>query len=886
MATLFQLQEGLVKASESGNDEHVSILSDAIREHPTYQNQGKEALSQGFKGLSGDERKKAIRNSTAQAMGIKPSDLDADRGMGGIGRLQFKALPTQKDKLNFLEKSYGRENLNVVNIGGSDEFLYRDEAETGGKWRRVDEEGVSLADFTTDVFSVAPEVGGAVLGGIKGAAAGSAIAPGAGTLVGGVLGAAAGGFGGAVTGDVAARASTGQDLQVMEAAGRRLGEVPRNIAYDAAFLGAGKLATKGFGKGTSTAVSESAERLGAEDLLTAGQRSSKDSALRESEVLGEIGEGSMFTRGLSKQLGAQREFVQGKVDARSSSKVNFEKAFENYSNRLNASNSKLVDQARVADAKLGQALKKSTEFRAQRVGANQEISDVATGERLMKTLKPELDDAIARKNEAFAERDRVAEQFGKKIEVGELQKSINKGLAKRGVAKESRINALLSSEEALGQVVKEGEVLTLPRLQTIIGDIDSSLPQKGSGFTGPQRDAIQVSRELKKLRDKALAASDQVVQDSWENADKVFKEDFGRFERGTLSSMLDREKLASGDGWPFKKTPTEVTSMAVSDPNAAKELLDATKNSPAVRSALKKAVIHKATSGTGKIKISPDSIRAIWGKSDAAKRIQYIDELNRFIDSSKISPSKFDAQKINELFGAGSPKGKREAMKAVKERAIAEKERSDLIANGLIKKVANGTIEPPENAYQFAEDMLNKSVSVGDAQSFMSRLTETERDALGAEVFGELVRRARDGDKLMSKASMNRVLGGKSSRNKIDAVSGEGTTQTLEDLATLYESASVKASNKGAKARVGFSGLLNPFFVISNLGEGVFSRVFAAAHGSKILRNALTDNPEADRALQEMMGKLLGTSQGVSALMKEAEKDPNLQELLNNVGQG
>jgi hypothetical protein len=48
----------------------------------------------------------------------------------------------------------------------------------------------------------------------------------------------------------------------------------------------------------------------------------------------------------------------------------------------------------------------------------------------------------------------------------------------------------------------------------------------------------------------------------------------------------------------------------------------------------------------------------------------------------------------------------------------------------------------------------------------------------------------------------------------------------------------------------------------------------------------LTDNPEADRALQEMMGKLLGTSQGVTALMTEAEKDPNMQELLNNVGQG
>ena len=35
MATLFQLQEGLVKANDEGNEENVRILSDAIREHPS-----------------------------------------------------------------------------------------------------------------------------------------------------------------------------------------------------------------------------------------------------------------------------------------------------------------------------------------------------------------------------------------------------------------------------------------------------------------------------------------------------------------------------------------------------------------------------------------------------------------------------------------------------------------------------------------------------------------------------------------------------------------------------------------------------------------------------------------------------------------------------------
>ena len=71
MATLHQLQQGLVKANQDGNEEHVAVFSDAIREHPTYQKQGQEALAKGFKALSGDERKQAIHQNTAKALGIK-----------------------------------------------------------------------------------------------------------------------------------------------------------------------------------------------------------------------------------------------------------------------------------------------------------------------------------------------------------------------------------------------------------------------------------------------------------------------------------------------------------------------------------------------------------------------------------------------------------------------------------------------------------------------------------------------------------------------------------------------------------------------------------------------------------------------------------------------
>lgn len=216
MATLYQLQEGLVKADELGNVEDVEVLSSAIRQHPTYQKQGKTSLSKGFGALSGDERKQAIAKNTAIALGVKPSELDAEKGMGGFSRAQFKAQPTQEDKFKFLEKTYGRENLDVLDIAGEDQFLYRDEAETGGKWRRVDEEGVSLADWTTDLAVFAPEIAGAVVGGVKGATAGFAAGGPVGALLGGAGGAAVGGFTAGSAQDIAVRAASDEDIRPAE----------------------------------------------------------------------------------------------------------------------------------------------------------------------------------------------------------------------------------------------------------------------------------------------------------------------------------------------------------------------------------------------------------------------------------------------------------------------------------------------------------------------------------------------------------------------------------------------------------------------------------------------------------------------------------------------
>lgn len=78
------------------------------------------------------------------------------------------------------------------------------------------------------------EIPGGIGGAIGGAVAGSAILPGVGTVIGGVLGGAFGSAGGSLLSDVA----TGQELDTRQAAK----EFGTSLLFDAAFMGAGKIA--------------------------------------------------------------------------------------------------------------------------------------------------------------------------------------------------------------------------------------------------------------------------------------------------------------------------------------------------------------------------------------------------------------------------------------------------------------------------------------------------------------------------------------------------------------------------------------------------------------------------------------------------------------------
>ena len=156
-----------------------------------------------FKKVSEADQRKRIQSLSAAALGVSNDDVDIHSGASFKERTVLSGLPDEQSRLEYMEKKYGADNVEMLDVGGTPKMFYRDPKSS--KLTMVDEQGASLADFTADLAGEVAPIAGAITGAVKGAAIGSAAGP-VGTLAGGVIGAAAGGFGAGVAQDVAAEA--------------------------------------------------------------------------------------------------------------------------------------------------------------------------------------------------------------------------------------------------------------------------------------------------------------------------------------------------------------------------------------------------------------------------------------------------------------------------------------------------------------------------------------------------------------------------------------------------------------------------------------------------------------------------------------------------------
>ena len=810
MATLHELQTAFVKADDAGNTEDAQAFADSIRDHPTFQGQSQKKLSKGFKALSGDKRKAQIAKHTARSLGIRESDLDAERGMGGLGRLQFKALPTQEEKLGFLEKTYGRENLKVANIGGTDQFLYKDDAETSGKWRRVDEEGVSLADFTTDLFSAAPEVAGAVIGGVKGATLGTAVAPGIGTVVGGVLGAAGVGFTGAVAGDVAARASTGQDIKLGEAVGRRASEIPMNIGLDVATLGVSRLGSKALGRRVITqsateaksALSDILNKTGGDKgMLDVIPTSDKAAAGRLSRLAKES-EGLEASR--AGKIHDQVDKVVNAARGRVATDVPVEEVIMREADILRATMKQRKDS--IAKLKIDESTAKraaSGEKKVLTAEARQglernAIEEAAKQEKLIDSTI----DRLVKKQLKGAERLRITtgESIRKSVlagkandekVVGELYQSAEKvmrapiyklrdkhsiaPIAKAYDRVMKKYNITDPAEEysyrlleaRLGKNVADdlvtlkadlaaGTTVNFSKLNSMTRRLAGKVNRKKTAaFTDDERIINDLATSMKKISDEALDRIGATASGAWKKANDEYRSRIlPRTEN--VTERAGRRIAGQSD---VGVTPEALADEALSSSQAIRQTIKSAENPNEMRQLLRGHYMTRIIDDAGEkvIKIDMDEIRPLYLKGqDAIAAAGRLREINALIKNRKVNPKTITAAEVEAIVGDPlTPSGKK-AMELLKKRGALEEAQSRETFKSL-QKMAKGEQPIPEDIHAFVDEFVK--LDARDMKQLLDRLPdEPSKNSLQRSALDHLIQSTEAGGQKGSRRSGSKMI--------------------------------------------------------------------------------------------------------------------------------
>ena len=902
MATLFQLQEGLVKADSEGNTEHVTVFSDAIREHPTYQKQSQEALSKGFKALEGDERKAAIHKHTARSLGLKESELDSDRGMGVWGRTKLSFQPTPEDKLKHLEDTYGKENLRGVDIGGSTEFLYRDEDETGGKWRRIDEEGLSLADFTGDIAGTALPIAGAI---------GAAVATGGTSLLATAGAAALGGFAASAGQDVAVRAASDEDIRLGEIAARRGKEAAFGAGVDVVTFGASRIFSKFGGKGLVDKATKGLSKS-TDDLAEAGFGTTLSPAQRTS-----VEAGDKFTTAISDRtqsrganLASANRDTLGELESVLSGGVSKNEAFAATSERIAQKLNNLQAGTETLNRKGQSAIDDAIQSEFDRLSAPRLNKD-ATGQGLRDTFIDPAVQKIEATNKANFE-DFYTDAASQKIRVdnSEITAAMKRGLAKFENLSSSQVNGIISQLTPASQKVVGGGKRGLPSLAKKAGKAPSTTikgfkeykdkineiisSNKVAGFGTTEKVAIQVLKELDELMGRELAKNPELAA-KFAKANDFYTNELLATKRGAVGSAT-KQILADE-----ALTNTQVVDKIISDPQFVREIMETAKaggaDATALKARLEDAFIANSgieTGVTGKrgITFNRGVADELFGKNGSDR----LERLNKMLKASNVKFAKLDREGVEKALNGLSEKARAEARATVIARAKKESKSRKILDNKLLKDMAEGRWTDSE---EFGKAMFSADTgTIGKAMKGIRKSAGKDADeaieGLQQDFTTELFRRTKSGAQLSSEGiplwnpnTMADLLSSKGSQ--IKRVLGDKTYRLLLDANKVMKANAVRAKG-GAdqiKARASFSGGVPHLFVVGDLFTNVSERFWGWAQGSQseFFNQLLTgvSKGDLDKRMARIVPAMIGTTRGARALDRTSDQDPELRSKLSGL---
>ena len=918
MATLEELEDALITAGESGNTKATSSISDAMRAHPTFQGNAKEKLDSGSYGLDAnlqhlgkDEKRAEMSKYMARSMGLKDSEVDVTQGMGTYGRFKLSFQPTEKDKVKHLEDTYGRENIRATEVGGKMKLLYRDEQETGGQFRAVDEEGVSLADFFGDTAGTALPIAGAV---------GAAVATGGASIPLMAGAAALGGLAAGVGQDTAVRAASGEDLQLGESFKRRGIEAAIGVPIDLVTGVGGKLLTQSLSKRAVDKTTGSVLKA----IDDVNLKYSNDVGQIEATTAMEIGEQSAkeesvragFGGAPHKQLenirirSAQiRDVMRGKQAPK-----DIESAFAGYVDDVNeqlnimrASKDKaVVDMADIIDQKIAN--------NAGRLKPKTAAGQTQRGD----SIQGAIQDAVARKEGGKVvggvefERGKLYDAAygateGAQVSLPSLEATIQSSLKDMNLPTDMAGDVIELLGERVGknsaQVVDDltrmhgnGSALTVQQVDDYLQQIakDAKLNKTGA-LTVTERHARTLHANVKALRDKVIDEQAPAARPLFKSADDHFK------QKVLPARELDVDKILSTEAsGAYSHQGEQVIDAALNSTRAVKQILKVTGNDSAVKKTLRDAYLERISANPQSLSWDDDIVTALWGSG----KVKSLQKAQAILKGRKLAMSAKTEAAFNKAMGAMDDTSRNRALNELKKAHKADTDLAEALKKKLIRAVREDKVEiNSKNAGEFVDTMNNSSPA--EINAFYKAVENGRGGVEAKEAFqqasfdrlqsitkGSSPQRAgKHSESLWTPELMDAQLKGASGK-RWEALLGKDQVKDLRDLNTIIRSASepkVAAGEIGARTggSVGQGGFTPYVLVSGSIPKWAWRKVINVAYGSKMLKPLVKaldpENVTFDDALfKKIMPAMMATQRGAKALGDEMDADPEFESWMEN----
>jgi hypothetical protein len=911
----FELQDNetgmkiLVSGENAPLEEDIPQLFAAARKNAAMQlSDGSFKMNADFSKVDKVEQRKRVQKLAGAALGTSSDDIDVDSGMGLWERTKLDLLRDENSKMEYLEKKFGSENVNSLNVGGTNKMFYRDPKTK--KMTMVDEMGASLADFTADIAGEAVTTAGAV----GGAIAGTLLAPGVGTIAGATGGAALGGFLTGVTQDVASEVATGQEVDIGDITKRRGIETAIGVPIDLATAGVGRIFSRGLaGKGANKLIAEFDKAASRVDKLleVEGARLPEVEALRTglgSKQASEIASARPRSK-LAKKLQSVRDRVgtlRESLEGRGRMGVSADE-FNRISEGIANNYKRLVSEVELTNKGLANELRGQASRKMQKL-VSPKVSEDALGSRIREYLAPGVKQIEETNN---ANWNRLREVGGTtEVPIQSITRSIKEAKDHFIRLKDPKSTSIVRELETR---MKSGEKsVSFNEFKEMIDELNDVVSSsKVAGFSEKEKVASRVLDNLSGkngLRSK-IASQNPELDEALTTAIDYYKNNLLATRRSAVGRAL-REQLADP-----AITDAQVAKLAIQDPAYIRQSLNIAKQSgggeaKALQNSLRELYLNRIGLSEGmdvknlNLAYNDDIVRALWGDRQVRELKNLQNRINQMKDVDIV---KIEQQDVNQYLNALSNDERSRIVRSIKQRNRNNLKLDQIEISSLNKLLApvRGKrtktfgdspmtgMELSEFAEKFVKarpDQVKRTIKLLEDQGDKVGMQAFRQSYVGKlfDSFGSGAQVDRFGNPLWNPESFAKQMqkGKREYLNAKTILGQSGVDDLLAANKVLQEAAETTGLNVQDIFQPRYSltsgGL--QLYGVGNLIGGLRGRAMALAYSNKLgaklmkfLTNPGTD-AETEAMLRKILPALMTSSKGLQAIAIQSEVDPEFAE--------